>query len=454
MAEHEARNEDDQVYLFDESFQNKILALMSQDKLFMGSTAVEVVKPSYFDNPVHQNIARWAIVYYNAYGDTPTQDVLYQELKNFSDKTAITSADYERHVDLIKAVFNTPVQEIDYIKDQVITFGRQQALRDALIEGARIYEKGDVNRYEEVVGIVNKAMSVGAGTDLGISFMDDIDNLPERLRNKYDRSKLIRTGIDGLDNALLGGMAKGELHAFAGRPGVGKSRVLAHCAATALIQKKNVVVYTHELDEDMWMSLIASRISAMNFEEMVNPANKDHFLEMMQKVKRLKANLRIKYYPNKTINVNHMKAHLARLKAIDGFDPDLIVDDYADLLKPAEGAVGNDYKDMGGVFYDLSYLADLFECPVLTASQPQRFAWFLPRIELEHLADSAMKAFVAYSITTINQLRDEEELGRMRLFTAKVRRGYTGKEIFCNFDKGRVQLKETDEHWQYGVSAG
>jgi hypothetical protein len=117
-------------------------------------------------------------------------------------------------------------------------------------------------------------------------------------------------------------------------------------------------------------------------------------------------------------------------------------------MNPTDGVKGNDYNDMGGVYYDLSYLGDLFECPVVTASQPQRHAWFLPIVELEHMADSSKKAHIAYSVLTLNQLRKEAEEGKFRIYTAKVRRGYTGKMIYCSFDKGKVQIAPA-EQWDY-----
>ena len=101
------------------------------------------------------------------------------------------------------------------------------------------------------------------------------------------------------------------------------------------------------------------------------------------------------------------------------------------------------------MYSDLVGLADSLGCPILSASQTQRHAYFLPVIELDNLAESAMKADIAYSIITICQTREEEKKDQARLYTAKVRNGVTGEMVFMGWDKKRCLVSESPNTWQY-----
>ena len=85
-------------------------------------------------------------------------------------------------------------------------------MRDAIGKIVDIYEKGE--NYEKAVNIIDDALSIGAGNNLGMSLMENIDSLPFQLRESYDSSNLFTTGLPTLDDAFGGGMAKGELFVF------------------------------------------------------------------------------------------------------------------------------------------------------------------------------------------------------------------------------------------------
>ena len=66
---------------------------------------------------------------------------------------------------------------------------------------------------------------------------------------------------------------------------------------------------------------------------------------------------------------------------------------------------GNTYEDIGAVAADCKNLATKFKCPVISASQLGRYSWNVKGDEvvtMAVIADSAQKAHLAHSVTTIN----------------------------------------------------
>ena len=81
---------------------------------------------------------------------------------------------------------------------------------------------------------------------------------------------------------------------------------------------------------------------------------KYHIDDVKKVVDNLDGRLVVKYYPTKSATVNTIKAHLDRVQMM-GYKPDMIVVDYADLLRGAgrtqdlRHELGNIYEDLRGM---------------------------------------------------------------------------------------------------------
>lgn len=201
---------DNESYKFDIQVQKKFLALLFQDFSFLSTNGTEIIKPEYFDTIYLRNVARWIIDYFTQYQTKPTTEVLITELDNYSAKTKVSEIDREQYLDLINYLSTEVVNEGEYLKEQLLEFARSVAFGNALEESFNIYDSdGD---YTKAISIMEKALTVGVGSNLGLSLVDCVSDLPDRLKSRYDRHNMFRTGIKSLDKALGGGCAKGEVH--------------------------------------------------------------------------------------------------------------------------------------------------------------------------------------------------------------------------------------------------
>ena len=304
------------------------------------------------------------------------------------------------------------------------------------------------DNYEQCIAIMEKALSVGAGLDLGLDFKRDIFNLPTLLGQKYDRSNMISTGMKGLDEVIGGGWINGTLSLVAGAPGGGKSRAMAAFTAEALKQGKKVVFITLELDDNETMANVTSSLTGLNWWDMLSsdPELKAEYIRRAEAASELikDANLKTKFYINKSISSQTIISYLMRLKSQEHFEPDLLVVDYMDLLLPVGGENAkfsrneeSNYDMLGTVCFDLIKVAKMFKIPVLSGTQLGRAAWDLSGKEVVSMAsvsESAKKAFNAHNLITINRTSAEKDLGKARFYTAKARTGTSNAVVYSNFD--------------------
>lgn len=437
-------------YEFELEAQQKIVALLFQDFTYLSTVGVELIKPTYFDNTYLRLISKWIIDYYERYHTKPTEAVLLTELGNYVERVTMPVSEQENFANIIRGLSTTVVEDAQYIKDQALDFAKSVAMRDAINKLMDVYQKG--TDYEKAVNIIDDALSVGAGANLGMSLMDSIDALPKLLKDTYDPDNLFVSNLPTLDDAFGGGMAKGELYVFCGAPGRGKSKFLSYLAFQAMFQKKPVVYFTFEWSEKEVLANIVSVATAMTMKDLMDEKQIEKYKQKIAKLKMFAPNVRTVYHSNKTVSANHLRTYLTKLYSLENFKPGLIIIDYADLMLPnkqTKRSADSTYEEMGTIFYDLKALADQFDCPVVTGSQLGKSAWNTSGDEVasqDMLADSSRKAHVAYGIVTLNQTREESDLKKMRLYVAKARRGKTNTTVYVDFDKAINQIHECAEY--------
>jgi hypothetical protein len=120
----------------------------------------------------------------------------------------------------LRAVFEfefEPIDQRDGLKEWFYTefesFTRRRELERAILKSADLLEKGEFDPVEKIVkDAVQITLSIDTGTNY---FADPVDRL-QRIR---DRSNMVNTGWDALDQILYGGFNRGDLQIFCGGSG-------------------------------------------------------------------------------------------------------------------------------------------------------------------------------------------------------------------------------------------
>ena len=447
-------NEQETKFDFDDELKFNILQLCVQDYSWACSVGLEIIESRFFDNEMYGKIFGWIKYLMGKYNTSITMSVLkdcatkvYNEGRITLDQKVL----YDKIIERLYDSLNNFASGIEYLKERALEFAKKEKFRQGLQQSVNLL-KMNPDAYEQAIPIMEKALSVGAGLDLGMDLKRDILNLPNILGKKYDKVNMVSTGLKGLDEAIGGGWINGTLSLIGASAGSGKSRSMAYFAAEALKQGKKVVFITLELDEDETLANVVSSLTKKTWWEMLNPDPmiREDFVNAATSVKdQLESNLKVKFYINKTISSQTIMAYLMRLKSVENFCPDFIVVDYMDLLQPIEKPRGkseeSNYDALGTVCFDLIKVAKMFNAPVISGTQLGRASWDLRGSEVVSMAavsESAKKAFNSHNLITINRNSSEKELGKARLYTAKARTGHQNEIVYTNYDLGTCTIQE------------
>lgn len=289
--------------------------------------------------------------------------------------------------------------DTQYIKNSSLDFCRKRSLMGAL---EKVLTLAEDSNYEQIVSTVQKSLELGAEREIGHIFTD---HLEERMANI--KRSTIPTGWQPIDKILGGGLGRGELGAVIAPSGFGKSFFLVNTAAAAAKVGLSVVVYTLELNERYWANRCDAWFTGIKIDDL--QFNKE---KIQGVINDLKPKLIIKGYPTKSASVMTLRNHIAKLKLRD-FVPDLIVVDYADLMRSAKNYESKRFEQES-VYEDLRGLAQEVNVPIWTASQTNRTAIDDDVISLSKISECYGKVMVSDFMATMS---------RKNIYVAKNRSG-------------------------------
>jgi hypothetical protein len=123
---------------------------------------------------------------------------------------------------------------------------------------------------------------------------------------------------------------------------------------------------------------------------------------------------RIKSYPRFSANIADIRRDLDLLEQVEGFVPDIIVVDYADILKPEERSVaGVEKEDRSWIA--LAQMAAIRHALVVAPTQVTKAAMDAINISGKHMARWVGKLGHVDVMMTLNQTEAEKLLGRARV---------------------------------------
>jgi len=414
-------------------FQKKIVQALLVEKDF-AEQMIDILDVNYFGLKYLRVVVAKYFNYYNKYNTFPSFSILVtilrDELSNDGEEKLIK----RQILEYLKHIKSSPLNgDMKYVKEKSHEFCKSQSMRKSLIRAVEMIEGGN---YEGVVEEVKSSMDLGSERNLGHDYKSQIKD-----RMNIEEIDTIRTGFDVLDHVDVfnGGLGKGEIGVVVAPTGVGKSLFCCILAANAMRNGKNVVYYTLELDENTVGRRIDANFSGIpqnqlsSYEDVVASAIE----------KEASGNLYIKYYPTKTASVQTIRAHLNRL-AIRRFVPDLVIVDYADVMKGARHA---DQKrlEIESVYEDLRGMAGELGVPVWTCSQVNRAGSDNEVVELDDVAESYNKTMVADVVITLSRRLKDRMNKTGRIYIAKNRRGQDGLVYPLRLDPLRVHCDIFDK---------
>ena len=389
----------------------------------------DVLSPDFFESDANQFIISKIIDYYKKYLKPPTHDFFRVEIATLDDMTR------ESVIENLKEIhkYMSGAPDLDYVREQFLEFCQNQNMKHAILESVDLIKIKD---YEAIKKLVDDALKFGKSRrDIGHVYEDMIE---DRLI-KNPRTKMMPTEWPVINEITDGGIGAGDLLILVGAAGSGKSWALTSIGHHALKIGKNVLHFTLELNENYAAIRYDSKMTGIPSQNL-----KYHINDVKMKIlSEIKGKLRIKYYPTKSVGVSALKTHINRLMSF-GFEPDLIIVDYADILRSdsAQAIKGGSYFEAGGIYEDLRGMAGEFQVPVATASQAQRGAANEDIITGDQVAESYKKIMTGDIVISIARKIEDKLANTARWHVIKNRYGIDGITFPSKVDTsiGRIEI--------------
>jgi len=393
---------------YGKDFQESLCHLILVDRPF-ADQMYEVLDINFLELKYLQVFVKIVQSYREKYGVHPSEDIMKSVIR--SELSAELESVQQQTRNYFARIYRHDIADAEYIKTTSLDFCRKQKLKGAMLKSVKLLENLS---FDEISQVINDALKLGADSNCGHDYIKDFEQ-----RFIFKARNPVRTGWDEIDKITHQGLGNGELGVVIAPTGAGKSMALVHIGAQALMDGRNVLYYTLELSDTVVGSRFDSCITKVPLNDL-----KDFKEEIYEKIQDLEGNLVVKEYPTKSSSVATLKAHLEKV-ITRGFKPDVILVDYADLLRPIS-TLREKRHELETIYEQLRGLAQEYKCCVWTASQTNRSGLNAEVITMESISEAFNKCFVADFILSISRTAEDKLSNQGRVFIAKNRNGVDG----------------------------
>ena len=345
------------MYELNHYLQDAVLKLMIEEKEFLRRGAI-IIDPIIFTEPVRKIVCRKVLDFYSSYQDAPGYEIFLIEEKK--DKKNIEKELLIYLENLLEMSVNR-----DFVLSELNSFVRKMELVRVLDDSEELLRMGRLDEIEKrLYSTLNKGIK---DLNLGRDYL--LDGLMAYSKKEYNKGVII--GIDRIDRKGLEnkGLEPERVACFMGAPKGKKSWTLVHMVIQAALQGFRVLLVSCELNTDEIIGRLDTIISRKELAEILNDPQR--IIAIRKKIMRFGGGIRIKDFPNYSITVRDIEASIDQLELVEGFSPNVVIIDYADLLKPEEKyKEGRDKYD--DVFKGLKRMSSVRKILIITATQAVR----------------------------------------------------------------------------------
>jgi len=392
------------------------------------------IESAFFTKKIDQLMFTIFQKYWTKHKHLPTKNQCITFLKKLEGNPGakISITDIENTQKIFDRIQTNPLvdHEIQHISDELKAFIKRSKLEKALYESAADIE--DETKFPEIESKIKEAILWKEDVSLGVSIAKDIDKRYDELERIY--TNVIKTPWPQLNASLGGGLFEKEIACIIAPSGVGKSIVLSNVATHVFSKLQKKVVYISlELSEARLGQRLDVSMTNIKMAQIVKEreAVKKYWYNIM---KDNPGELRMKEFPTSSVNSRDIENYLYTLEIYEGFKPDIIIIDYADILNPnEEDKKGGSYINAGRVVEQMRGLGYIYSCPILTATQSNRGGYNIEIGDFNevHIGESMKKLFTLDSLIVLNSTDAQRLVGEADMKLLKCRNGV--KNSIINF---------------------
>lgn len=200
-----------------------------------------------------------------------------------------------------------------------------------------------------------------------------------------EKYKGIPFGFKEIDEAT-GGIFTSRLGLLFSRTGIGKSRLLFNVGCNAALAGRSVMYITIEMDAESLQDMWTSRQMKIPYKQIKNstltPEDKEKYKQFLYNPLN-KVPFFVVDMP-RGCSPTSIEAELVTYERMYGKVPDLLLADYANLMRP-DTRYEKGYEKFDNLFRELKQVARVHRVPIITAMQQNRESLKADKVGVEHI---------------------------------------------------------------------
>ena len=456
-----------------------IVAAMAVNRRVLGAVAARW-EPNLFPSRWTNLVASWCVGYYKKYGRPPSRALAvsfdkWSQSKKRDQETVNRIAEFLRDLSKDAQKVRKSLNP-DFVIDlaaEHFTAAKLRLLSEDLNE---LVEDGEVHKAR---ALVDGFRPVDMGKGGGVNFFND----KEAVFRVFDRKTdpLIRFP-GALGTFFEPAMERERFVCVEGPTSVGKSWLLQEFAVTAVEQKRRVAFFgVGDMTQDQYGTRLLMRVARRPFNatapnrplkiprDMVPSASgppqvlydEKSFRKPMDREKAWGACkkfvepwgdgevfFKLSCHVNDSINVSQIRTILDGW-ARDGWVPDAVVVDYADVLAPLDGRAET-RDQINATWKALKAMSQTYHCLVITASQTDADSYNAKALTKSNFSNDRRKNDHVDAMIGINQTEPEKDAGVYRFNYLKARDWEYGESKFL-YVAGCLALARPFMYSSFGV---
>ncbi|ADO98925.1 DNA primase-helicase [Prochlorococcus phage P-SSM7] len=410
------------------------------------------LKSEYFTAREHKIIFLEIHEYVSQYDALPSLNALGIECQ---ERTDLTEEQFKDVIGVLN-VLSDDISDHDWLIDATEKWCQERAIYLSLMESVKIADGQDSKKDKGAIPqILSEALGVSFDQHVGHDYVSDAEARYDFYHRKEDK---IPFDLSLFNKITKGGLPNKTLNIALAGTGVGKSLFMCHCAASALLQGKNVLYITLEMAEEK----IAERIDANLLNIPIQKLSDFPKVMFEKKIKSLakktQGKLIIKEYPTASAHVGHFKSLINDLALKRSIRPDIIFVDYLNICASQryKGSIVNSYTYVKAIAEELRGLAVEANVPIISATQTTRSGYGSSDVDLTDTSESFGLPATADLMFAL--ISTEELEGMNQIMVKQLKNRYndpTSYKRFCiGIDRSKMRLYDIEESQKDLVDAG
>ena len=413
--------------------------------------AMPFIKSEYFAEFTGKKLFEVVSKYFTEYSAIPTKEALVIEvgqLDGISD---------DQHNDILKSINNidTDKSEFEWILDTTENWCKERALYLALMSSIKIAEGNDEQRATgSIPTILSEALAVTFDNHIGHDYLEDYE---ERYEFYHQKEEKLPFDLEFFNRITKGGLPNKTLNVALAGTGVGKSLFMCHCAASALLQGKNVLYITLEMAEEKIAERIDSNLLNCDIQNITELPKIMFENKVTNIAKKTQGSLVIKEYPTASAHVGHFRSLLNDLALKKSFRPDIIYIDYLNICASSRySKLGNvnSYSYIKAIAEELRGLAVETNVPIVSATQTTRSGYGSSDVDLTDTSESFGLPATADLMFALISTEELEEINQIMVKQLKNRYNdpTINKRFVVGIDRAKMRLYDVEQSAQQGIT--